>query len=373
MNYTRMPIEIESPEEIGYSTIQYNLAESSVRDIHLNNLNLNLNDLLLCYGHHQGHPDLLASIASESTVLKPADVLVCSGAATALFIVATTLLSENDHLVVVRPNYGTNLETPRAINCAMSIIDLTFEEGFSLNIDLIQKAIQPNTRLISITNPHNPTGTVMSEAILNELVKLAEAYNCYLLVDETYRYLNFQTPLAPYLAEKSKNVISVSSLSKAFGVPGIRIGWIICQDASLMHQFLAAKEQIMITNSVVDEQIALHILQNQGNLLSQAHQHIRTNFAIVQTFFAQSPYLDWVEPTAGVVCFPRLKAGFRLNTEAFYKSLYANYQTLVGPGHWFEQDKIYMRIGFGYPTADELTTGLQNLERCLGEHLSNGK
>ncbi|MVM31604.1 aminotransferase class I/II-fold pyridoxal phosphate-dependent enzyme [Spirosoma sp. HMF4905] len=369
MNYTRMPIEIESPEEIGYSTIQYNLAESSVRDIHLKDLNLNLNDVLLCYGHHRGHPDLLACIASESSILKPDDVLVCSGAATALFIIATTLLNSTDHLIVVRPNYGTNLETPRAINCAMSIIDLTFDEKFALDVDQIRQSIQPNTRLISITNPHNPTGTVIPEAILNELVELAEEHNCYLLVDETYRYLNFQTPLLPYLAEKSKRVISVSSLSKAFGVPGIRIGWIICRDAELMTRFLAAKEQIMITNSVVDEQIALHILQNQESLLQETHQQIRTNFAIISQFFTQNTYLEWVEPTAGVVCFPRLKAGYSINTTAFYESLYSNYQTLVGPGHWFEQDKTYMRIGFGYPTADELVAGLQNLERCLMEHI----
>lgn len=368
MNYTRMPIEIESPEEIGYSTINYNLAESSVRDIQLKDLNLSLDDLLLCYGHHRGHPDLLDCIASESPLFEPHDVLVCSGAATALFIVATTLLSEKDHLVVVRPNYGTNLETPRAINCTMSIIDLTFEQHFALNVDQIRQAIQPNTRLISITNPHNPTGTVVSEAVLGELVALAEEHNCYLLVDETYRYLTFQTPLLPYLAEKSPNVISVSSLSKAFGVPGIRIGWIICRDAELMTRFLAAKEQIMITNSVIDEQIALHVLRNQESRLAETHQLIRNNFEIIRQFFAQTPYLEWVEPTAGVVCFPRLKAGYSIDTEAFYQSLYSQYQTLVGPGHWFEQDKIYMRLGFGYPTADELTIGLQNLERCLEEH-----
>ncbi len=371
MNYTRMPIEIESPEEIGYSTIQYNLAESSVRDIQMKDLDLKLDDLLLCYGHHRGHPELLDCIASEGDNLKPDDVLVCSGAATALFIVATTLLSEKDHLVVVRPNYGTNLETPRAINCEMSIIDLTFDEEFALNIDQIRQAIRPNTRLISITNPHNPTGTVISEAILDELVALAEAHTCYLLVDETYRYLNFQTPRSPYLATKSKNVISVSSLSKAFGVPGIRIGWIICRDSELMTRFLAAKEQIMITNSVIDEQIALHILQHQESRLAEAHQHIRTNFGIIWQFFAQTPFLEWVEPTAGVVCFPRLKASYSINTGAFYQSLYSNYHTLVGPGHWFEQDKIYMRIGFGYPTPNELTTGLQNLERCLSEHLDS--
>jgi aspartate/methionine/tyrosine aminotransferase len=369
MKYTRMPIEIESPEEIGYSTINYNLAESSVRDIQLSDLNLRLDDLLLCYGHHRGHPELLDCIASESPLLQSDDVLVCSGAATALFIIATAILSEKDHLIVVRPNYGTNLETPRAINCAMSIVDLTFDEGFTLNVDQVRQAIRPDTRLISITNPHNPTGTVVSENTLNELTALAEAHNCYLLVDETYRYLNFQTPLLPYLAEKSRNVISVSSLSKAFGVPGIRIGWIICRDAALMHQFLAAKEQIMITNSVVDEQIALYILQNKASRLQETHQIIRTNFDITRQFFSETPYLDWVEPTAGVVCFPRLKAGYSINTNDFYQSLHTHYQTLVGPGHWFEQDKTYMRIGFGYPTADELRTGLQHVDRCLAEHL----
>ncbi|SOD99615.1 aminotransferase class I/II-fold pyridoxal phosphate-dependent enzyme [Spirosoma fluviale] len=371
MRYTRMPIEIESPEEVGYSTIKYNLAESSVRDIQLRELNLDLGQLVLSYGHHRGHPDLLDCLASESALLKPDDVLVCSGAATALFIIATTLLSEHDHLIVVRPNYATNLETPRAINCDMSLIDLTFDEQFALNVDQIRQAIQHNTRLISITNPHNPTGTVIPETTLNELIALAEEYNCYLLVDETYRYLNFQTTRLPYLAEKSKHVISVSSLSKAFGVPGIRIGWIICRDASLMHRFLAAKEQIMITNSVVDEQIALHMLQHQTTRLTEAHRHIRANFAITQQFFAQTPYLEWVEPTAGVVCFPRLKANYSLNIKGFYESLYTTYETIVGPGHWFEQDKIYMRIGFGYPTADELRTGLQNIDQCLKEHITD--
>jgi aspartate/methionine/tyrosine aminotransferase len=288
MKYMRMPIEIESPEEIGYSTIAYNLAESSVRDIQLKDLNLNLGELVLSYGHHRGHPDLLESIASEGATFQPNDVLVCSGAATALFIVATTLLSEKDHLVVVRPNYGTNLETPRAINCEMSVIDLTFDGRYAFDVEQIRQTIQPNTHLISITNPHNPTGTVISEDVLLDLVALAEAHNCYLLVDETYRYLNFQTPRTPYLAEKSPNVISVSSLSKAFGVPGIRIGWIISRDEQLMTRFLAAKEQIMITNSVVDEQIALHILQNQEAILNVTHQHIRTNFEIIKTFFSET-------------------------------------------------------------------------------------
>ncbi|MEP7291740.1 MAG: aminotransferase class I/II-fold pyridoxal phosphate-dependent enzyme, partial [Chloroflexota bacterium] len=191
MRYRRMPIEVESPEQLGYSTIEYNLAESSVRDINLRDVNVDLKNLVLFYGEHKGITKLREAIREESKIITTDDVLVTTGAATALFIVSTTLLNPSDHLVVIRPNYGTNLETPRAFKCGISIIDLKFEENFEINIDEVRKAIQPNTKLISITNPHNPSGKLFSEKIIHELVQLAEEKNCRLLVDETYRDLNF--------------------------------------------------------------------------------------------------------------------------------------------------------------------------------------
>lgn len=364
-----MPIEIESPEEMGYGTIQFNLAESSMRDINLSDVNVDLSNLVLFYGEHKGIPKLREAIKEDSTILTANDVLVTSGAATALFIVATTLLNPSDHLVVIRPNYGTNIETPRAINCAISIIDLKFEEGFEMDVSKISEAIRPNTKLISITNPHNPSGKLYSEQTIRQLVELAEKSNCRLLVDETYRDLNFQTTLNPYVAELSENVISVSSVSKSFGAPGIRIGWLICRDQKLMHNFLAAKEQICLCNSVVDEEIAFHLLHNKATILEKSHLHIITNFAYMKEWFAEQDFLEWVEPDAGVVCFPRVKAGFNVNTESFYNTLYTKYKTIVGPGHWFEQNKIYMRIGFGYPGLSELQTGLSNLQQCFNESL----
>ena len=365
MQYTRMPIEIESPEEMGYGNIKFNLAESSVRDISLGSLDVDLKNLVLFYGEHKGITKLREAIKENSKVLQADDVLVTSGAATALFVVATTLLNPADHLVVIRPNYGTNLETPRAINCAISIIDLKFEHNFEIDIEAVRKAVQPNTKLISITNPHNPTGKVFSDATIKQLIALAEEKGCRLLVDETYRDLNFQTQFKPYWAEASNKVISVSSVSKSFGAPGIRIGWIINRDQKLMHDFLAAKEQICLCNSVVDEEIAFHLLHNKKTILATHHAHIQTNFAYFKQWFATQKYLEWAEPQAGVVCFPRLKAEYTMDKEKFYDTLFSQYGTIVGPGHWFEQDKIYMRIGFGYPLFDELKTGLDNLNKCF--------
>jgi aspartate/methionine/tyrosine aminotransferase len=369
MNYKRMPIEIESPEEMGYDTIEYNLAESSIRDRTLGDFNLDLNDTVLAYTEHRGILPLREAIVVDSSVLTVDDVLVTTGAAMALFLISTTLLDKNDHIVVIRPNYATNLETPRAIGCAMSIIDLDFDADFSLNTEGVQKAMTPQTKLISITNPHNPTGILFDSETIDALIKIAEAHDCYLLIDETYRELNFQTPLQPYIAERSEKVISVSSLSKAYGVPGIRTGWLLNQDAALMHDLLAAKEQIILGNSVLDEAVALHVLTHKSTLLPPIHAQIRTNFAILKDWFQQQPYLEWVEPQAGVVCFPRLKKTYTLAFEAFQKALYEDYKTVVGYGHWFEQDTTYFRLGFGFPTEMELREGLARLEKCLSEHV----
>jgi aspartate/methionine/tyrosine aminotransferase len=368
MNYKRMSIEIESPEEMGYDTIEFNLAESSIRDRALGDYNLDLNKTVLAYTEHRGIVPLREAIMRESS-LGIDDVLVTTGAAMALFLIATTLLEKDDHIIVIRPNYATNLETPRAIGCEMTIVDLDFDTDFSLNTEGVLKAINAKTKLISITNPHNPTGVLFPLNTIKKLIKIAEKHNCYLLIDETYRELNFKSTLNPYAAELSKNVISVSSLSKAYGVPGIRTGWLITQDKTLMHNLLAAKEQIILGNSVLDEAVALHILNNKKTLLPLIHQQINVNYIIFKTWFNQQKYLEWVEPQAGVVCFPRLKKEFNLAFNSFKKALYEDYKTVVGFGHWFEQSSIYFRMGFGFPTEMELKEGLIRFEKCLSEHV----
>ncbi len=361
-----MPIEIESPEQLGYDTIECNLAESSIHDALFKDLQLNLNELILCYGHHLGKPELREFIASEYTDISAEDILITAGAAAALFIAATSLLSSKDHLIVVRPNYATNIETPRAIGCEIDFIDLNFETDFQLNVPLIQSLIKPNTKCISITTPHNPTGTVISEQTLLELIEAAELNNCFLLVDETYRDLTAGIKL-PLAASLSPNVISVSSVSKAFGLPGIRIGWLITQNKKLQELFLAAKEQIFLCNSIVDEEIAYQFLQKKKSFLPAVHQKVKTNFELVKIWMDQNPNLEWVEPQGGVICFPRIKKEIIVNTELFYSTLYNNYKTLVGPGHWFEMDKRFMRIGYGWPDKESLNKGLFNISAALNE------
>lgn len=368
MKYVRMPIEIESPEQLGYDTIECNLAESSVQDAVFLDLKLNLDQLVLAYGHHAGIPALRELIAGPYNSISAGDVLITAGAAAALFIVATSLLDKDDHLIVMRPNYATNIETPKAIGCEIDFVDLSFEKRFEPDIKQIESLIKPNTRYISITTPHNPTGTVLSMHSLLQLIALAEKYKCYLLVDETYRDLTFGMQL-PLAATLSNRVISVSSVSKAFGLPGIRIGWLITKNKKLQETFLAAKEQIFLCNSVVDEEIARQFLKYKIAKLRSIEQHVKVNFDILKNWIKTQPYLEWIEPEAGVICFPRLKKDIHVNMEAFYHTLYHSYKTLVGPGHWFDMDKRYMRIGFGWPSKEALQKGLENITLALNQHL----
>jgi len=368
MLYRRMRIEVESPEEMGYGRIRNNLSESSITDRTLGDFTVDLSGLLLPYGEHRGEPRLRELIAAQGSAasVTMADVLVTQGAAGALFIVATSLLDKDSHLVVVRPNYATNLETPRAIGCGMTCVDLSFDDAWQLDLAAVERAVHPTTRLISVTSPHNPTGTVLPWETLVALEQLAERQGCLLLVDETYRDLTYGDP-PPTAASISPRVIAVSSLSKAFGTPGLRLGWLITRDPALMELFLAAKEQIGICGGIIDERLGVAVLEQRDAFLSRSRPHNRARRDIVRDWIAREPLMEWVEPQGGVVCFPRMRVATDFDTDRFYDSLLHAHGTYVGPGHWFEMSKRYMRIGFAWPTEQELRDGLAAISAALRE------
>lgn len=367
MRYRRMPIEIESPEETGYASIACNLAESSMPDRVLGDLGLELdfNRLVLLYGDHRGHPGLRELLAAEGGC-EPGQVLLTPGAAGALFIVSTTLLSPGDHLVVLRPNYATNIETPRAIGCDISFVDLTFERGWRYTAEDITRVCTPRTRLVSITAPHNPTGALLDRETLSQLARLVESRGAWLLVDETYRDLSPTAP-PPLATTLSERVISVASLSKAYGLPGLRLGWLITRDRGLNEQFLAAKEQMVITGAVIDEEIGYRVYRRRREALPAIAREVARGRKAVADWMAGEQRMEWVEPGGGVVAFPRIRLDAKVDVARFYARLNGEFRTWVGPGHWFEQDDRYMRIGFGWPGPEELRQGLVNISRALGE------
>jgi aspartate/methionine/tyrosine aminotransferase len=205
---------------------------------------------------------------------------------------------------------------------------------------------------------------MISEQKLKQVIELIESKGCYLLFDETYREMSF-SGLLPLAASLSSKVISVSSVSKTYGLPGIRLGWLITKNKNLMETFLAAKEQIFICNSVVDEEIAYLFLQKKKDYLEKIKKHINENFMVLKGWMENNRFMEWVEPSGGVVCFPGIKKEAGVNIDSFYKILNEEYKTFVGPGHWFEMDRRFMRIGYGWPDKQQLIQGLENINNVL--------
>jgi len=365
MQYRRMPIEIEAPEGYGYENIDCNLSESSFTDQRLSDLGITINDLVLFYGDHKGKP-ALREIITEGTGLNSEDVLVTPGAATALFIVATSLLEKGDHIVVAKTNYATNIETPRAIGANISYLNLEFDKAYRLDLDQLEHLITPATKLVSLTYPHNPTGALIDLTTLKKIIEIIERKNTWLVFDETYREMSF-APQLPVAASLSERVISISSMSKSYGLPGIRIGWLLCKNHRLMETFLAAKEQIIITNSVLDEEIAYRYLCNKEKLFAPVKAAILRNFSILEKFMQQQDKLEWIEPLGGCVCFPRIKKNISVDIDKFHDVLLNKYSTYVGRGHWFEEDGRYMRIGYSWDKTEKLEKGLSNILKAIEE------
>ncbi len=381
MRYRRMPIEIESPEQLGYDTITNNLSESSVSDRRLADLGIDLgsdgrlalDELLLCYGDHLGDRLLREAIAEQGEELSADDVIVTPGAAAALFATATSLLEPGDHTVVVRTNYATNLETPRAIGAELDIVDLAYDDAWQLDPVRVASLVRPGvTRLISVTCPHNPTGTVFDLERLRALVETTERSGAVLLVDETYRDLTHGSPL-PMAATLSSRAISVSSMSKAYGVPGLRVGWAVCRDPHLAEMLLAAKEQMVICGATLDEAIAGRVLADRARILPPILDDVRSRLGIVRDWMRDQEIFEWVEPSGGVVGLVRFAPDVAVDTDRFYDVLLKEHGTYVGPGHWFEVEDRHFRLGFGWPSESELRAGLDACSAAAAAATTNGR
>ncbi len=369
MRYRRMRIEVESPEQLGYTTIRHNLAESSFSDMALADFGVDadLGRLVLPYGDHLGAERLRELIAVNGPGLSPSDVLVTAGAAAALFIIATSLLQEGAHALVCAPNYATNLETPRAIAADLETLELRFENRWHLDVDEIAARLRPETRLLSLTYPHNPTGSMISRSELEAVIALVESHpTALLLVDETYRDLAYGEPL-PMVTGLSDRALGVSSMSKSYGLPGLRVGWLTCRDEHLLETFLAAKEQIFITGAVLDEELTVRVLERRSEALASIHAKTQKHLAIVREWIDGHDYFEWVEPSAGVVCFPRVRPDVNVDVDLFYRTLYEDQGTYVGPGWWFDQDPRFFRLGFAWPSEEELRSGLEGLDLAVAK------
>jgi aspartate/methionine/tyrosine aminotransferase len=270
--------------------------------------------------------------------------------------------------VVLHPNYATNFEVPKSLGINISLHQLTFEEEWKLHLDKFESLITPKTKLLSITYPNNPTGVTIDESTLKKIIQIAESHDIPLLVDETYRLLSYDEPL-PTAASLSSKTISVESLSKTYGAPGIRVGWIATQDHDLLEGFLATKEQIHINSPSYLEEVGYQILLKKEEILAKTQSENRMKKEYMTKWIKDTPEIEWIEPQAGVVCFPRIKPDVNIDIEKFYQILNHKFKTYVGPGHWFGFSKRYFRVGYSHIPIGILKEGLETINKAIKESL----
>lgn len=321
-------------------------------------------NLWLGYTETFGSPALRQEIAATYDRISAENILCFAGAEEGLYVANHILLSPGDHAIVITPNYQAAETIPLSI-CEVSGVPLDPLHGWRLDIDRIAAAVRPNTKLISINFPHNPTGYIPDRRTLDELVALCRKNDIWIFSDEVYRLLGSNPEKQiPQTADLYERGLSLNVLSKAYGLPGLRIGWIACSDRDLLLRMERMKHYLSICNSGPSEALARIALRNREKILARNNQLVLDNLDLLDRFFADYPDLfDWERPDGGCVGFPRyIGPG---NVEGFTMSLVEEagvlllpssiYQSALGP---VPSDRF--RIGFGRATMAEGLTAFRN-------------
>jgi aspartate/methionine/tyrosine aminotransferase len=324
--------------------------------------------LWLGYTQTWGAPDLREAIAETYVACEASDVLCCAGAEEGIFIALNTLLEASDHAIVLTPTYQS-LETIAASVCAVSGVALDPDDDWSLDIDAVKRAMRPNTRAVAINFPNNPTGTILARDRFDALVDLCRSRGIWLFSDEAYRPLGPTGAIhLPQVADVYERGISLGVLSKAYGLPGLRIGWLACADRAMLQRFEQAKHYLSISNSGPSERLAVIALRARDTLLGRNCGLVSRNLERLDGFFAERRDLfDWRRPDGGCVAFPRYRGAD--GVEVFVRRMLDEAGVLLLPASLFRselgptpQDRF--RIGFG---REGLETGLaaftQQLDR----------
>jgi aspartate/methionine/tyrosine aminotransferase len=346
--------------------IDFDIGESAVKTLSVEDIEIDLDKVLLRYGYHSGHPDLRDEIAQQYPGLSGDHIVVTTGASEANFAVVSALVNPGDHVIIEHPNYPSLYEVPRSLGCDVSLHTLKFENRFRPDLDELEKMITPQTKLVSLTHPNNPTGAMISEEDLRRVIELVESYDTFLLFDETYRHMASDENILPPAASISPKVISIASMSKCYGLPGIRTGWLATKNPFILDSAVAIREQLSISNNSLSEEIALSVLHRKEKFLTEARSRIESNRELVADWISRQSDFEWVYPEVGVVCFPRIKKHVNVEPEAVYRLLAEKYRTFVVPGRCFEMDERHFRIGFG-ANPEEIEKGLANLNKALNE------
>jgi aspartate/methionine/tyrosine aminotransferase len=343
-----------------HAAAKYNLANSGILGCGLTDLAITLQDVMLNGPNSEGFAPLKAAIARRYGV-SDESVVLAQGTSMANFLAMATVLERGDEVLIEQPAYDPFLGAAAYLGADVKRFVRRFENSYQLDLDELKTLISARTKLIVLTNPHNPTGVTLNAETLTQVGDLAAAVGASVLVDEVYRDILFEDaePVAVHLGDQ---FLTTSSLTKAYGLSGLRCGWILCEP-QLAERMWQMNDLFGSYGSMPSESLALAAFRQLDQLLERTRAIIEPNQFLVRNFLAaHEDFLDCVVPKHSMIAFPRLKHFD--DTQTLHDILRRSGTSIV-PGKFFE-DARHFRLGFAIDPAD-VEVGLGHLSQALSE------
>ena len=297
----------------------------------------------LTYGDIVGSDALRSGICTLYKTVQPRQVVLTHGAAGANHHVFCSLISAGDRVVSIMPTYQQLYSIPEAIGADVAIMHLKQENDYLPDLDELKTLVMPETKMICINNPNNPTGALMSGALLRQIVEIAKSVDAYVLCDEVYRNLTQVDGWCESIVDLYDKGISVSSMSKVFSLAGLRMGWIATHDKAALRAFLSHRDYNLISCGMFDDAVSALALHHADALLRRNRAIVRENLAVLDGWIAENPHFYYTKPQAGTTAL--VYYDFDVPSYEFCERLYDETGAFVTPGDCFEQPHS-MRVGY---------------------------
>lgn len=347
---------------------KYNLTETCVSSLSLHDLQqltdediaTNIMNMTMDYGPIVGSSRLKKAILSLYETGDSENVTMTAGAINGNELVMLTLLEPQDHVVSLFPSYQQMYDFPKSLGCEVTLVYLEEEKNWIPTIDDFKKVIKPNTKMICLNSPNNPTGTTISFALMKEIIELAKEHDIYILCDEIYRGVNTQSKtISPSFSDYYEKAIVTQSLSKVFSFAGLRLGW-IKGPKDIIHLINYRRDYQIISNGPLDDYLGSLVLENKDAILKRSLTICEQTKSFLRDWLKQEPHVSCVIPDEGTVCF--LKYDIDMPSKELCERLQKETGIFFVPGSAFG---VEHHLRFGFTHLDDVKIGLPLFSKWL--------
>jgi aspartate/methionine/tyrosine aminotransferase len=311
------------------------------------------------YTESPGAPWLREVLATIYQRIQPDQLVVVSAAEEAIFLFYHALLTPGDHAIVETPCYESALTVPRTTGASVSEWYRKAENGWAHDVKALEALIRPQTRAIYINTPHNPTGLMMPADVFRRVFELAAKHGIYVFCDEVYRELEHDPATRlPAGCDLYERAVSLGSVSKTYGLPGLRLGWLACRDAAILQKIISLKHYTTICASAPSEFLTALAFRNRQKFIDRNLQIVLRNLRQLSAFFQRhTETFEWTAPNASTIGFARFKP--KQDVQAFCENLVERAGVLLLPGTVYDEPR-HIRFGYGRRNMPEAVAQLDS-------------